>query len=299
MRFYLSIFILYIVHSYLLASEPLAIISKVRGKVKHKMVSDNKYRSKTKLNTPILSDMQIRTKSRSFSKISYLDDGTIISMYSETEIIIKLKNFLTSDELNLAIAEKFNLQLSDTYLDNGIQKYLDGYEISPHPDRKNKAATFMININPHKNSESLIHHTHYLKTKSEYSYVTNFWKNNPDVQRCWIPWDWCETNYVQSKNNSMVAFSPSEETLHAVKANYNHLAGQRTQLYGNLWHKKTKPLIESIEWENLDFKNKNISGKSNIGLKLSNALPSQVKKIYHKYILRDVDNIENIRDKKN
>ena len=53
------------------------------------MVSDIKYRSKTQLNTPILSDSQIRTNNKAFSKVVYLDDGTAISMYPDTEIIIK------------------------------------------------------------------------------------------------------------------------------------------------------------------------------------------------------------------
>jgi hypothetical protein len=33
-----------------------------------------------------------------------------------------------------------------------------------------------------------------------------------------------------------VIFAPSSGTLHAVRAHYDHLAGQRTQFYGNLWY---------------------------------------------------------------
>ncbi|SVC18668.1 uncharacterized protein METZ01_LOCUS271522, partial [marine metagenome] len=65
----------------MLAAEPIALISKIRGTVKHKMASDIKYRSKMELNTPILSDNQIETKNKAFSKVVYLDDGTSISMY--------------------------------------------------------------------------------------------------------------------------------------------------------------------------------------------------------------------------
>jgi hypothetical protein len=54
----------------------------------------------------------------------------------------------------------------------------------------------------------------------------------------------------QRKNNSIVIFSPGNDTVHAVKANYDHLAYQRTQLYGNLWFKES--LTEAKpEWEDI------------------------------------------------
>ena len=53
------------------------------------MASDIKYRSKMELNTSILSNSQIQTKNKAFSKVVYLDDGTSISMYPNTEVIIK------------------------------------------------------------------------------------------------------------------------------------------------------------------------------------------------------------------
>jgi hypothetical protein len=62
----------------------------------------------------------------------------------------------------------------------------------------------------------------------------------------------CKTEFVQTQNNSMVIFSPSNDTLHAVKANYDHLKGQRTQLYGNIWYSEIKDL-KRIEWEDLDI----------------------------------------------
>ena len=225
--------------------------------------------------------------------------GITLRLYKpETEILIKLKNLLESEEFNSVIAEKFGIQLSDITLDNDIQKYLDGYEISPHPDYRKKAATFMVNINPHNNSENLNHHTHYLKTKKNFDYVTNFWKTNHDVQRCWIPWDWCETDFVQSKNNSIVLFSPSDETLHGVKTKYNHLAGQRTQLYGNLWYKKEKKL-RMVQWEDLDFKNKNINTKINAKEKILSILPANFKAKIKNIIQKSGDKIVNDRLKKN
>lgn len=50
----------------------------------------------------------------------------------------------------------------------------------------------------------------------------------------------------------MVIFSPSNDTIHAVKAEYDHLATQRTQLYGNLWY-KTPPSVTQSSWEEVNL----------------------------------------------
>ena len=85
MKKYLSlIFIL----QFLLANEPIAVVSKIRGKVNHKMIDDKKYKSKLLVNTPILLESQIRTDNKSFVKLIFLDDGTSIAMYSGSEIKI-------------------------------------------------------------------------------------------------------------------------------------------------------------------------------------------------------------------
>ena len=89
MKLHLLILLIFFLQQWMLAAEPIALISKLRGTVKHKMASDIKYRSKTQLNTSILSGSQIQTKNKAFSKVVYLDDGTSISMYPDTEIIIK------------------------------------------------------------------------------------------------------------------------------------------------------------------------------------------------------------------
>ena len=164
----------------------------------------------------------------------------------KSPIIEELMKFLSSLEFQEALAKKFNIDLDKVNYDQGIQKYLDGYEISPHPDLREKALTFMVNINPSDSSESKEHHTHYMKFKDEYKYVQTFWEGNKDKNRCWVPWNWCETVKEQSKNNSIVVFSPNNKSLHAVKANYNHLSYQRTQLYGNLWYNDDVPEIKAI-----------------------------------------------------
>jgi len=152
-------------------------------------------------------------------------------------ILTDITAFFKSTKFLEVLSQKFNIDLNEVNLDFGLQKYLDGYEISPHPDIRGKALTFMININPGKNSEELDFHTHYARFKPEWQYIQEYWRQNPETDRCWVPWDWVETHKQQTKNNSMIIFSPAEDTLHAVKASYDHLVTQRTQFYGNLWFK--------------------------------------------------------------
>ena len=100
MKKYLSlIFILQL----LLANEPIALVSKARGKVNHKMIDDKKYKSKLLVNTPISLESQIRTDNKSFVKLIFLDDGTSIAMYSGSEIIIKgnVEKRMISKEIEL------------------------------------------------------------------------------------------------------------------------------------------------------------------------------------------------------
>jgi hypothetical protein len=158
--------------------------------------------------------------------------------------------FFESDLFWKTVTDKFGLQLARVRKDVGIQKYLDGYEISPHPDVRRKALSFMININPAPNSEDISYHTQYLTFKPEHDYIRRFWINDTSSERCWVPWDWCEPRKTQTKNNSIVIFSPDNNTIHAVKASYDHLKTQRTQFYGNLWyndvHTKTRPRFAEL-----------------------------------------------------
>ncbi len=181
--------------------------------------------------------------------------GYVLRLYEENSPILKeLKSFFSSTLFLEAIKSRFEINTSVIY-DGGIQKYLDGYEISPHPDIRKKAATWMVNINPSNNSENFDMHTLYMKFRSEREYVLKFWENNPDIERAWVPWDWAETVFQQKSNNSIVIFSPNDKTLHAVKANYNHLLTQRTQIYGNLWFPDSNTKY-GVKWENLDILSK-------------------------------------------
>jgi hypothetical protein len=171
---------------------------------------------------------------------------------SQDGVLGELREFLDSVEFNGALAAKFQIAHDGSSPDAGLQKYLDGYEIPPHPDVRRKALTYMVNINPHRTSEDEEHHTHYLTFKPRYKYVEEYWRGHPEYDRSWVPWGWCETISQQRKNNSIVVFSPSDNTLHAVKANYDHLKHQRTQLYGNLWYPADKR-VEMVEWEDLQI----------------------------------------------
>ena len=153
-----------------------------------------------------------------------------------SDVVRSLNEFFQSPELRELLANKFGIT-QPTQLDCGLQKYLNGYEISPHPDIRQKALTWMLNVNPGSNTEELDYHTHYMTFRSEWDFVRQFWQDTPDAETCWVPWQWCETRKRQRANNSIVVFAPRHDTLHAIRAHYDHLAAQRTQFYGNLWYK--------------------------------------------------------------
>ena len=92
----------------------------------------------------------------------------------ENSLVEQLLAFLASDSFWSALYDKFAIDRAITYTDMGIQKYLDGYEISPHPDVRKKALTFMVNINPSTQSAALDYHTHYMAFAPERDYVREF-----------------------------------------------------------------------------------------------------------------------------
>lgn len=189
----------------------------------------------------------------------------------ESNTISAIKQVLGSDEFFELLGKKFSILPGPYRVAAGCHKYLTGYEISPHPDQRNKALTYMVNINPEQTSEQENHHTHYMKLKSEYKYISSFWEGNSNVDRSWLPWNWCETVFTQHKNNSIVIFSPTDHTLHAVKARYDDLKYQRTQFYGNLWYDDRKRLIRP-NWESLEIKPSSKGQKAPLWWRLKNKL---------------------------
>lgn len=152
--------------------------------------------------------------------------------------------FLNSENFLSAIRDKFGIS-KNVYVETAIQKYLTGYEISPHPDIRKKALTYMLNINPRPVEGC---GTYFMKFKPEWEHIYDFWKSEDRVDRCWVPWDWCENVFTQTENNSITIFAPGDKTLHAVKLDYDHLSTQRTQVYGNLWW-NNKPKVQPLTWQ--------------------------------------------------
>ena len=72
----------------LLPSEPIALISKVKGKVKIKKNKSNVFKSLDRELT-ILNLDEINLKRNSFIKIIFLDDGNKLMSYQESESMIK------------------------------------------------------------------------------------------------------------------------------------------------------------------------------------------------------------------
>lgn len=115
-----------------------------------------------------------------------------------------------------------------------IQKYLTGYEISPHPDKRAKCMTWLVNINTDDRATNLQGNTKLLKLRKDKQFIKQFWQDNPNCERDWLPWDWCDTVKTVNQNNSLVMFEPDNDTIHGIKLDYDHLSYQRTQLYGNI-----------------------------------------------------------------
>ena len=167
----------------------------------------------------------------------------------QTTILENLLSFLSSARFVQLLVNKFNIK-EKCHHDYGIQKYLTGYEISPHPDIKRKKLTYMLNINSDPFSETQSYHTHYLSFKNNHKQIYDFWLPE-STDTCWVPWNWCKTNFIQNKNNSLVLFAPSNKSLHAIKCVYNDMEHQRTQVYGNLWSLENILEREQHTWHEL------------------------------------------------
>ena len=164
-------------------------------------------------------------------------------------ILEELINFFNSEDWQECIKKKFNKK-GEVSVDTAIQKYVSGYEISPHPDIRRKCATYMININTAPEAEHLDLHTHFMTFVKSKKWVFKKWKENVGLDTCWVPWSWAKTRYTHSKNNSITMFAPSYRTLHAVKLDYDHTKLQRTQVYGNLWYTgSSRPSPKLSNWK--------------------------------------------------
>ena len=108
--------------------------------------------------------------------------------------------------------KKFNINTDSYRSDIGIQKFLDGYEISPHPDIRSKAITFMFNINPCNSSEDN-DHQHFYWSSRKHKYIEELWSETSKIERSWVP-NWCKVTKQLNDNNSIIIFAPNNNTLH-------------------------------------------------------------------------------------
>jgi len=163
-----------------------------------------------------------------------------------------LITFLNGPKFKQALLTKFGRRHENgkTSIITAIQKYLTGYEISPHCDIRRKCMTYLLNINrgPSVFKESI--HTKLLRMKPERKYCYERWEKDVKIERCWVPWDWCNAVKEVSSNNTIVIFAPSNDTLHAVKLDYPHRKFQRTQIYGNLMY-TDRGNLQSSTWKRL------------------------------------------------
>ena len=169
-------------------------------------------------------------------------------MLHQNEFIKELTEYLNDKEFKQTLEEKFEIK-KQTRIITAIQKNLSHYEISPHPDVREKQLTYLLNINKDDTVDNQPVHTNLLRFKPEWEYIKDYWKTNFEKNTTWVPWDWCETRFVTNKNNSIVLFKPSVDTLHAVKMIYDHTKFQRTQLYGNLMG--LDPVVEPMNYKDL------------------------------------------------
>lgn len=167
------------------------------------------------------------------------------------DLIRDLVAFLNSDRFHVAAKQKFD-RTGRTRVETAIQKYLTGYEISPHPDIRKKCLTYMVNINTDDGSSQQDIHTHLLRFDQQHQHIYQYWQDHPERDRCWVPWSWCDTVWQHRRNNSIVMFAPTNHSLHAVKLDYDHHAYQRTQIYGNLWYTKgSGQVVQRSDWRQL------------------------------------------------
>tara|TARA_B100001094_G_scaffold32216_1_gene26711 strand:- start:2527 stop:3357 length:831 start_codon:yes stop_codon:yes gene_type:complete len=194
-----------------------------------------------------ISDPNEYLKLLDSGKLGNIKYDTPVESYGITYRLDKYRNNFIKDLISYMNGAEFKESLEDKFkitrkndIISAIQKNLTRYEISPHPDIKEKCLTYLLNINKDDSVENYNVHTYLLSFKDNYKHIPKLWENKTDTDRCWVPWSWCDKVKTISKNNTLVMFQPSNDTLHAIKLDYNHNKFQRTQIYGNLMYSNPK-----------------------------------------------------------
>ena len=89
---------------------------------------------------------------------------------------------MNGTEFKNALETKFNIS-NPMRIITAIQKNLSHYEISPHPDVREKGLTYLLNINKDSSIENQPVHTHLLSFKDEWKSIPKYWKNNLQKNR--------------------------------------------------------------------------------------------------------------------
>ena len=146
---------------------------------------------------------------------------------------IKLNTILDSDEFKQALFEKFKIPTNiDGWNVYQINKDLNGYEISPHPDITGKVITYQLNLSNTNILDNYDLGTKFHTIKPEF--LKNIKKLSTKQPRPWGKWDWFDKGKsIPYKQNTFMAFAPSDISYHSVKLeNYPQEKYQRTMLRG-------------------------------------------------------------------
>ena len=138
MKTYFNLLIFIFLYQLSWAVEPIALVSKLRGSVKQNIFPDKKYRSKVQINSSILHETDLKTNAKAFAKVVYLDDGTSISIYPETEI--KINGTVENRFINKQVEIK-----SGIIQVNIIKQALGKFKlITPHSELSCEICSFWI-----------------------------------------------------------------------------------------------------------------------------------------------------------
>ena len=146
---------------------------------------------------------------------------------------IKLNKILNSEDFKNVLFKKLNIPINiDGWNVFQINKDLNGYEISPHPDITGKVITYQINLSNTDNLDNYDLSTKFHSIKPEcLKYIDALSKKN---KRPWGKWEWFDKGKsIPYKQNTFMAFAPSDISYHSVKLeNYPQEKYQRTMLRG-------------------------------------------------------------------